>query len=123
QHFEKMSAALRLVRSEYLVLLLCGVLFAVLAPFTPGLAAPENAGNLFGSLAPLLIVALGQTIVLIAGGIDLSVTSIIALTSIAGASVMNSENGWLQNHPLATPIGVGVMLFLGALVGAGNGFA
>ncbi len=118
-----MSAAARLIRSEYVVLLLCGFLFAALAPFTPGLAAPENAGNLLGSLSPLLIVALGQTIVLIAGGIDLSVTSIIALTSIAGASVMNSENGWLKDHPLATPMGVGVMLLLGALVGAGNGFA
>jgi ribose/xylose/arabinose/galactoside ABC-type transport system permease subunit len=118
-----MSGALRLVRSEYIVLLMCGVLFAALAPFTPGLAAPENAANLFGSLAPLLIVALGQTIVLIAGGIDLSVTSIIALTSVAGASVMNSENGWLKDHPLAMPMGVSVMLLLGALVGAGNGFA
>ncbi|HEY0550582.1 MAG TPA: ABC transporter permease [Verrucomicrobiae bacterium] len=118
-----MSAASRLIRSEYVVLALCGVLFAALAPFTPGLAAPENARNLLGSLSPLLVVALGQTIVLIAGGIDLSVTSIIALTSIAGASVMNSENGWLKNHPLAMPVGVGVMLLLGALVGAGNGFA
>jgi ribose/xylose/arabinose/galactoside ABC-type transport system permease subunit len=118
-----MSAAARLIRSEYVVLLLCGVLFAALAPFTRGLAAPENAGNLLGSLAPLLIVALGQTIVLIGGGIDLSVTSIIALTSIGGAFVMNGENGWLKGHPVAVPIGVGVMLLLGALVGAGNGLA
>jgi ABC-type xylose transport system permease subunit len=123
QHYEEMSVAFRLIRSEYLVLLLCGALFTALAPFTPGLATRENAGNMLGSLAPLLIVALGQTLVLIAGGIDLSVTSIIALTSIAGAAVMNRENGWLKDQPLAMPIGVGVMLLLGALVGAGNGLA
>ena len=113
----------RLFRSEYLVLLLCGIFFAALAPFTPGLAAPANAGNLLGNLSPLLIVALGQTIVLIAGGIDLSVTSIIALTSVAGGFVMNGETGWLKGHPLAMPLGVSAMLLLGALVGAVNGVA
>ena len=113
----------RIIRSEYLVLLLCGLLFALLAPFTPGLASPENAGNLLGSLSPLLIVAIGQTIVLIAGGIDLSVTSTIALTSVVGALVMNGETGWLKGHPLAMPAGVGAMVLLGAVIGAGNGLA
>ena len=113
----------RIIRSEYLVLLLCGLLFALLAPFTPGLASPENAGNLLGSLSPLLIVAIGQTIVLIAGGIDLSVTSTIALTSVVGALVMNGETGWLKGQPLAMPAGVGAMVLLGAVIGAGNGLA
>ena len=113
----------RIIRSEYLVLLLCGLLFALLAPFTPGLASPENAGNLLGSLSPLLIVAIGQTIVLIAGGIDLSVTSTIALTSVVGALVMNGETGWLKGHPLAMPAGVGARVLLGAVIGAGNGLA
>jgi ribose/xylose/arabinose/galactoside ABC-type transport system permease subunit len=118
-----MSAALRLFRSEYLVLLLSGLLLIVLAPFTPGLISAQNAGDLLANLSPLLIVALGQTIVLIAGGIDLSVTSIIALTSVAGGFVMNGANGWLKGHLLAVPAGVTVMLLLGATVGAINGLA
>ena len=116
-----MSVVFRLLRSEYLVLLICGILFAGLAPFTPGLMSTLNLGDLLANLSPLLIVALGQTIVLVAGGIDLSVTSIIAVTSIAGGFVMNAEHGWLKGHPLAMPVGIGIMLLLGGLIGAING--
>ncbi|MEZ6074321.1 MAG: hypothetical protein R3C56_01210 [Pirellulaceae bacterium] len=35
------------------------------------------------AMLPLMVVATGQTVVLITAGIDLSVTSIIAVTSIA----------------------------------------
>ena len=117
------DAGVSLFRSEYLVLLLSGVLFTALAPFTPGLASVDNVLNLLGNLAPLLVVAIGQTLVLIAGGIDLSVTSTIALTSVVGAFVMSGDNGWLKGSPVATPAAVAVMLGLGALVGFGNGLA
>ena len=118
-----MSPALRLLRSEYLVLLLSGVLLASLAPFTPGLVSTENFVNLLGNLAPLLVVAVGLTVVLIAGGIDLSVTSIIALTSVLGGMVMNGDTGWLRGHASAAPAAALTMLALGALIGAGNGLA
>lgn len=118
-----MTLALRLIRSEYLVLILCGVLFVALAPFTPGLVSGDNFVNLLGNLAPLFIVAVGLTVVLISGGIDLSVTSTIALSSVFGGLVMNGETGWLSGHPLAVPVGVMAMLVLGAMVGAGNGIA
>ncbi len=113
----------RLLESQYLVLLFCGVLFAALAPFTPGLASAHNFTNLLGSLAPLLVVAVGQTLVLIVGGIDLSVTSTIALTSVVGAFVMNGDTGWLKGSPAATPVALVVMLGVGGLVGAFNGLA
>ena len=116
-----MTLALRLIRSEYLVLFLSGILVVALAPFTPGLVSIDNFVNLVGNLAPLFIVAVGLTVVLIAGGIDLSVTSTIALSSIFGGLVMNGETGWLRGHALAVPIGVTAMLVLGAIVGAGNG--
>ena len=115
--------AKRLLQSDYLVLLLGAGLFALLAPSTPGLASSANAGNLLGNLAPLLIVATDQTLVLIAGGIDLSVTSIIALTSVSGALVMNGETGWLKGSPMAMPVAVLVMLAIGGAIGALNGIA
>ncbi len=115
--------ATAVLRSEYLVLLLCGVLFTALAPFTPGLATASNFTNLLGNLAPLLVVATGQMLVLIAGGIDLSVTSTIALVSVVGAFVMNGDDGWLKGSAAAAPAAVMVMLGLGALVGLGNGLA
>src|SRR5204863_326759 len=67
-------------------------------------------------MLPLLIVAIGQTYVLISGGIDLSVTSIIALSSVVGAMTMAHVG------VLAMPLGIGVMLLLGVVIGFFNGF-
>jgi ribose/xylose/arabinose/galactoside ABC-type transport system permease subunit len=118
-----MNLTLRLIRSEYLVLLLCAVLVSALAPFTPGLLSSENFQNVLTNLLPLLVVAIGQTLVLISGGIDLSATSTIALTSVVGGMVMNSNNGWLATHPLAASVAILLMLLLGALIGGCNGLA
>ncbi len=118
-----MRLLVRSLRSEYLILLLCLLYFISLAPFTPGFTAPGNFANVLTTLLPLFVVAVGQTMVLIGGGIDLSVPSVIALCSITGAAVMNGDHGWLAGHPLGVPIGLVVMLFIGALAGALNGLA
>jgi ribose/xylose/arabinose/galactoside ABC-type transport system permease subunit len=114
---------LRLLRSEYLVLLLSVVYFVALAPFTPGFTSRGNFANILATLLPLFIVAVGQTIVLITGGIDLSVTSIIGLASVTGAAVMNGDAGWLAGSPLAVPAAIAAMLLVGALIGLLNGAA
>lgn len=115
--------ALRLLRSENLVLFLCLAYFAALAPFTPGFATPRNFADLLSTILPLFLVAMGQTLVLITGGIDLSVPSVIGLTSVAGAALMNANNGWLAGSPLAMPAGIITMLVVGGLVGLLNGVA
>ena len=109
--------------SEHLVLFLSAVYFAAMWPFTPGLAAPENLANIAFAMLPLLIVAIGQTFVLISRGIDLSVTSSIALASVTGALVMNADTGWLRGSAVAVPAGLGAMLAIGALLGLANGAA
>ncbi len=121
---DRLTATLRRVAlSEYLVLWLSVIYFLALAPFTPGLVSPENLVNLLVALLPLFLVALGQTFVLITGGIDLSVTSTIALSSVVGASIVNGNNGWLAGQWFAAPVAVLAMLALGAAVGALNGLA
>lgn len=111
----------RLFYSQYLVLLLCVVYFAAIAPFAPGFATGENLINIAAAMLPLLVVATGQTLVLITAGIDLSVTSIIALSSVAGAALMTTDGGLLAGHPLAIPAGIAAMLLVGAAVGLFNG--
>ncbi|MEW6307304.1 MAG: ABC transporter permease [Verrucomicrobiota bacterium] len=113
----------RALLSDYFVLGLCAVYAAAIAPFTPGFLSAGNWANILAAMLPLLIVALGQTIVLITGGIDLSVTAIIGLASIVGALAMNEETGWLARHPLAAPIAFLLMLSVGGAVGAFNGLA
>lgn len=111
----------RLSADARAVLLLPLVLFLVLAGFAPGFATAGNLGNLVVAGLPLLVLATGQTVVLITGGIDLSVTAVIGLTSVLGALVMSGDAGWLRGNPAATPVALAVMLGTGATVGLLNG--
>jgi ribose/xylose/arabinose/galactoside ABC-type transport system permease subunit len=113
----------RLVLSDYLVLWLSVICFAAPAPLTPGLASWDNLQTILAYALPLLVVSIGLTVVLIIGGIDLSVTAIIALASVVGGKIMSGDEGWLAGHALAVPAGVLAMLLVGAVVGALNGVA
>lgn len=113
----------RLLFSDALVLVLTVVYFLVLASFTPGLASPRNLLNILSNVPPLLVVAVGQTFVLIAGGIDLSITATIALASVVGASIMTSDGGLLAGGGMAAPAGVAAMLGVGLGIGLLNGAA
>ena len=111
----------KLVGSEFFVLLLCALAFAAFAPVTPGFASTDNVWNILISCLPLLVLATGQTLVLITGGIDLSVTASIGLSSVVGALVMGGDAGWLRGSPAAMPVAIVAMLGTGALVGLFNG--
>ena len=112
-----------LLSAEYQVLILCLLWFLIAIPFTPGLTSSNNISNIFSNLMPLLILATGQTIVLITGGIDLSATSVMALGSVTGALVMSGDQGLLGGSAWAAPAGLAAMLFTGALIGWLNGAA
>jgi ribose/xylose/arabinose/galactoside ABC-type transport system permease subunit len=73
-------------------------------------------------MLPLIVVALGQMVILIIAGIDLSLTATIAMASVVGASVMTGTNGPLAGSPLAMPAGILAMLGVGAAIGWFNGF-
>lgn len=114
--------ALAILRSDYFILYL-SLLYAVCAyPFVPQLFTLEVAGNIVSEMMPLLIVAIGQTFVLVIAGIDLSVTAIIGLTAVVGASVMTQTGGYVGG-PLATPAALLAMILVGAGVGAVNGLS
>lgn len=90
--------------------------------FTPGFARIElRDGRLFGALidlfqngAPVMLLAIGMTLVIALGGIDLSVGAIMALAGAVSALLM-TEHG--QAAPLAVAAGLGV----GVVAGACNG--
>ncbi len=113
----------RVLLSEYLVLYLCIVYFLVVWRIAPAFGSLANVRDIFSNMLPLLAVAIGQTCVLITGGIDLSVTSIIAVSSVFGAAVMSSHNGLLAGSALAVPAGVVAKLATGMGVGLVNGTA
>jgi ribose/xylose/arabinose/galactoside ABC-type transport system permease subunit len=118
-----LSSAKRLLASEYWVLYVGILYFVVLLPYAPDLGSAENIRNIFSNMMPLLVVALGQTVVLISGGIDLSATSVIGLCSVIGALVMSGDSGVLARSASATPAGIAAMILTGCLVGLLNGAA
>jgi ribose transport system permease protein len=67
------------------------------------------------SVVPLALAAVGQSIVVISGGIDLSVGAMMALTSVVSASLMKG-----QPEEFGVTVVVGVLL-LGLVLGAING--
>jgi ribose/xylose/arabinose/galactoside ABC-type transport system permease subunit len=109
--------------SENLVLTMTIVYFAIVLPFAPEIASPDNLLDLALNVLPLFIAALGQTCVLITGGIDLSVTSVISFVSVLGALVMTGDDGLLAASVFATPAGIAIMLAAGAGIGCFNGLA
>jgi ribose/xylose/arabinose/galactoside ABC-type transport system permease subunit len=132
----------RFLLSDYFVLILTLVLFTLAAIFFPTLATPGNIANQLQNMWPLLAIALGQTFVLILGGIDLSVGSIMGITSVVGAvliaetldpsffdksplwgTLMRPEGGILAGNPNAVLIGVLMMLLVGLFIGFLNGYA
>ena len=132
----------RLLLSDYFVLYLTIVFFVLAALFFPTLALPSNIANQLLNMWPLLAIAVGQTFVLILGGIDLSQGSVMAITSVVGAifmttvldgptfdksplwgTLLTEQGGILHGSPSAVPVGVIAMLVTGALVGLFNGFA
>ena len=67
------------------------------------------------SVLPLALAAVAQAVVVISGGIDLSVGSMMALTSVVSASLMDGQS---DEFGVAVVLGV---LVLGAVLGAING--
>ncbi|MGI5155591.1 ABC transporter permease [Microbispora sp. CA-102843] len=84
-------------------------------------------GHLYGSLidivrfgAPLILVALGMTLVIATSGIDLSVGSVVA---IAGALACLRISGLSDQNSVGGVLGaVGIALVLSVVLGVWNGF-
>jgi ribose transport system permease protein len=79
------------------VLLVFLAIFAVFAARTPNFATSYNLLNVARQYSELAVVAVGLTMVIIAGGIDISVGSVVGLSSIVlGVLAVNMQlNIWV----------------------------
>jgi ribose/xylose/arabinose/galactoside ABC-type transport system permease subunit len=94
-------------------LLLAGAM-ALAAAMVPSFADPANLSNLARQSVVLALIALGQTFVIAAGLIDLSVGMIAGLVVVLACALM-------QGDPGAMVWVTAAMLALGAAIGAANG--
>jgi len=95
-----------------------GLLVVVIIAFfvaTKGTISPSHLLNIVRQAAPLGVVAMGQTIVLLVGGIDLSVGATMSMVNLVCASMMAGDNA---NIPQA----VAMSMILSLAVGLVNGF-
>jgi ribose transport system permease protein len=72
-----------------------------------------NLSNMLRNFAPFAIMALGMTVVIITGGIDLSIGSIVGVVMIVAGLFLTWEYPWW----LAMLMGLGMGLLCGALNG------
>ena len=113
---------MRLIRSEHFTLFLCAAYALAAWPLVPVLFTAEVAGDIISNMMPLMVLAVGQTFVLIVAGIDLSVTAVIALSAVVGASIMTNSGGYVPGTP-GVPFAILAMLGVGAGIGLLNGFS
>jgi len=95
----------------FLTLIVLVVALSVASPF---FLTTTNLSSVVRQTAVINIMALGMTMIIIAGGIDLSVGSMLAISGLLGCMAM--ERGW----PIAAGVGAGVAT--GLACGFLNGF-
>lgn len=95
----------------FLAVIGVAIVFTVLSPV---FLTVSNLRNILIQSGTNAIIAAGMTFIIIAGEIDLSVGSILALTSVVGAKIMVDTGNVF--------IGILAILLLGTLLGLLNGF-
>lgn len=119
------SARRWLLRHREAIVLPVLFVFAVtvFAFHAPGFLSADNLINVSRQSVYLMIVSLAQLVVLIGGGLDLSVGAVVALASVVGATVMAAaHSAWPDAPALAIAAGSAAGLAVGMAVGLFNGF-
>lgn len=110
----KTPSILATYRTELAIAAAIVVLMLGVGAFVPAALSPGNFANILQAAAPLVIMSLGVLLVIITGGIDLSVGSVFSLTGMVTALVMS----WGYGAVTSSIAGLGVGLVFGALNGA-----
>nr|MBI1228806.1 ribose ABC transporter permease [Cytophagales bacterium] len=108
---------------ENTIVYVCLFYYLVMAFIAPGFFTVNNSWNILFNLMPLMIVAVGQTFVMLGAGIDLSVTSVVAMASIIGGYLLSDMTALVEPVWLRMVMGLGAMVLAGGLIGFLNGLA
>ena len=112
----------RVFSSEYVVLLLTAIYVLGMWPIVPQIVSVGTLVDVLIAMMPLLVLAIGQTFVVLIAGIDLSIASTAAIGSVVAASLMTGDGGLFAGSVFAVPVGIATFLVVGVCVGSLNGF-
>ncbi|MBU8879844.1 ABC transporter permease [Bacillus sp. FJAT-29790] len=101
--------------AKYGIYIAFAILFIILSISSESFLTTSNIINILRQVSIIGIVAIGMSFVIITGGIDLSVGSIMALSAVVAASFAQVDSG----HSLLIPILIG--MFVGLACGMING--
>jgi rhamnose transport system permease protein len=101
---------------EIAVALTILVLFAILVASAPGYFSATNLSDIFLGNVPVLILALGMTLVILTGQIDISVGSMFAIASVASGIFAKAGMPVLAAGLAACLVGAAMGAVNGALV-------
>jgi ribose transport system permease protein len=104
-----------MLRKDLGLLILILVVGAVVALINPRFLSPVNLANTANLIGLFGIFSLGEGLVIITGGIDLSIGSVFALLGVIFVDL-------LVTYELPWPLAVLIILVAGTLVGLINGF-
>lgn len=111
RRYRLLQVALLALRGGPALILL--LLVVVVSLTTPVFFTSRNIGNVFSQTAVIAVLALGQLLVIVSRGIDLSVGATVALSGVVGAIVFL--------HVQSTAVVVLAILGVGLAVGLANG--
>lgn len=102
--------------SYLFALLLLGTLVAINLALQPNFLQPRVLGGNLRVLLPLMILAMGQAVVIIGGGIDLSVGAIVSMVNTIFVALI-TQDATGGDITLAVFVGCGAGMLAGALNG------
>ena len=111
------KAKLRKTLTAYAPYFALAILLVICCISSPGFRKPQNLLNITRQVSYSGIIALGMTFIIIGGGIDLSVGSLLAFSGTIGIIAMNHVESPMAGMLLA----VAATLFAGLLGGSLNG--
>ncbi len=107
---------LRRYRSEIATAAAILLIDAIVSIWSPAVFSGGNVANIAQAAAPLVIMALGELLVVITGGIDLSVGSTFSLAGMVSGLALSGGLPWPVACLVGLLVGAGVGLFNGLLV-------
>ena len=111
---------LRGSKSTWAALLLLLVLVVAISIKQPNFWSADNLLNITRQMSLNAIVAAGMTLVILTGGIDLSVGSILALVGIVTALALKGGLPWALAVPFGALLGAGLGSVNGVLIAFGR---
>jgi ribose transport system permease protein len=117
-----MTANLQIVikRREFTVLGLIVVLMVIFSLSTEKFMSVSNLSNLLLQLSGVAISAIGMTMVIITGGIDVSVGSILGMASVVAGKLLMAGSSFVVVVLSAIITGFGIGILNGIIISYGN---